>query len=146
MSRSHFYSLQKKFMNAVVTCTVLEIRLPDASDITALQWVALQFKENASVPEFSGCVGALDGMTVLLKAPTAVEAENVLADYSLHYKHDSLNVQTLSDYRGKFLYFAVAAPGRFPDSNTLGLTKLQNWVNSLLPGFYVVVDNAYILS
>ncbi len=64
---------------------------------------------------------ALDGLTVFVNAPTASEAENVLAYYSGHYKHDSLNVQALSDYRGKFLYFAVAAPGSFPDSNALGL-------------------------
>jgi hypothetical protein len=114
VSKSHFYLLRKKFMNAVVTCAALEIRLPDASDITALQLLASQFEGNASVPVFRGCVGALDGMTVFIKAPTAVEAENVLAYYSGHYKHDSLNVQALSDYRGKFLYFAVAAPGNFP--------------------------------
>ncbi|KAI2498388.1 nuclease [Fragilaria crotonensis] len=146
VSKSHFYSLRKKFMNAVVTCTALEIRLPDASDITALQLLASQFEGNASVPVFRGCVGALDGMTIFIKAPTAAEAENVLAYYSGHYKHDSLNVQALSDYRGKFLYFAVAAPGSFPDSKALGLTKLQKWVDSLPPGFYVVADNAYILS
>ena len=44
------------------------------------------------------------------------------------------------------MYFAVAAPGSFPDSKALGLTKLQKWVDALPPGFYVVADNAYILS
>ena len=128
-------------------CAALEIRLPDASDISALQLLASQFEGNASVPVFRGCVGALDGMTVFIKAPTAAEAENVIAYYSGHYKHDSLNVQALSDCRGKFLYFAVAAPGSFPDSKALGLTKLQKWVDALPPGFYVVADNnAYILS
>jgi hypothetical protein len=146
VSKSHFYLLRKKFMNAVVTCAALEIRLPDASDITALQLLASQFEGNASVPVFRGCVGALDGMTVFIKAPTAVEAENVLAYYSGHYKHDSLNVQALSDYRGKFLYFAVAAPGSFPDSKALELTNLKKWIDSLPPGFFVVADNAYILS
>ncbi|KAI2507537.1 hypothetical protein MHU86_6925 [Fragilaria crotonensis] len=58
VSKSHFYSLRKKFMNAVATCTALEIRLPDASDITALQLLASQFEGNASVPVFRGCVGA----------------------------------------------------------------------------------------
>jgi hypothetical protein len=84
--------MAKKFMSAVVTCAALEIRLPDASDITALKLLASQFEENTSVPVFRGCVGALDGMTVFIKAPTAAEAENVLAYYSGHYKCDSLNV------------------------------------------------------
>jgi hypothetical protein len=84
--KSPFYSLWKKFMNAVVTCAALEVRLPDASDITALQLLALQFEGNASVPVFRGCVGALDGMTVFIKAPTAAEAKNVLAYYSGHYE------------------------------------------------------------
>jgi hypothetical protein len=87
-------------------------------------------------------VGALDGLTVFIIAPTASEAENVLAYYSGHYKHDSLNVQALSDYRGKFLYFAVAAPGSFPDSNA----KLKNWIDALPAGFFVVADNAYMIS
>jgi hypothetical protein len=88
----------------------------------------------------------LDGLTVFVNAPTASEAENVLAYYSGHYEHDSLNVQAVSDYRGKkFLYFAVAAPGSFPDSNVLALTRLKNWIDSLPSGFYVVADNAYIV-
>ena len=34
----------------------------------------------------------------------------------------------------------------FPYSKALGLIKLQKWVDSLPPGFYVVADNANILS
>jgi hypothetical protein len=102
VSKSHFDLLQKMFVNAVVRCAALEIGLPDASNTTALQLLASQFGWNAPVPVFRGCVGALDRMTIFIKAPTAVEAENFLAYYSGHYKHDSLNVQALSDYRGKF--------------------------------------------
>jgi hypothetical protein len=57
-----------------------------------------------------------------------------------------LNIKALSDYRDKFLYFAVAAPGSFPDSNALALTGLKKWIDALPPGFYVVVDNAYMIS
>jgi hypothetical protein len=57
-----------------------------------------------------------------------------------------LNVQAMSDYRGKFLYFAVAAPGSFPDSKALALTRLKNWIDALPAGFYVVADNAYVIS
>jgi hypothetical protein len=57
-----------------------------------------------------------------------------------------LDVQVLSDYRGKFLYLAVAAPGSFPDSKALELTNLQKWIDSLPLEFFVVANNAYILS
>jgi hypothetical protein len=146
VSKGHFYRLRTKFMKAVVGSPTLEIWLPDSSDVEALQGLARQFEATASSPVLRGCVGALDGLTVFIKAPTASEAENVLAYYSGHYKHDSLNVQAMSDYRGKFLYFAVAAPGSFPDSKALALTRLKNWIDALPAGFYVVADNAYVIS
>ena len=65
----------------------------------------------------------------------------VLADSSGHYKHDSLNVQAMSDHRGKFLYFAVAASGSFPDASALALTRLQQQIHVLPHGFYVIADN-----
>jgi hypothetical protein len=52
----------------------------------------------------------------------------------------------MSNHRGKFLYFAVAAPGSFPDAKALALTRLQKWIESLPHGFYVLADNAYVIS
>jgi hypothetical protein len=146
VSRSHFFYLRQKFMDAVMACPDLEIRLPDSTDIKALKLLASQFEANASRPVFRGCVGAVDGLSVFIKAPSATETENVLAYYSGHYKHDSLNVQAMSNHVGKFLYFAVAAPGSYPDANALALTGLQQWIDSLPHGFFVVADNAYIIS
>jgi hypothetical protein len=106
-------------------CSDLKIRLPEYTNIEALELLASQFEANASRSVFRGCVGALDGLTVLIKAPSAAEAENVLAYYSGHYKHDSLNVQAMSDHHGKFLYFAIVAPGSSPHTNAVALTILQ---------------------
>lgn len=94
VSKGHFYRLRTKFMKAVVGSPTLEIWLPDSSDVEALQGLARQFEATASSPVLRGCVGALDGLTVFIKAPTASEAENVLAYYSGHYKHDSLNASS----------------------------------------------------
>ncbi len=60
----------EKFMNAVLVTKfpALEIRLRDASHITALHLLALQFEVNASKPVFWGCFGALDRMTIFIKA------------------------------------------------------------------------------
>ncbi len=52
----------------------------------------------------------------------------------------------MSNHCGKFLNFAVAAPGSFPDAKALALTRLQQWIDSLPHGFYVLADNAYIIS
>ena len=133
-------------MDAVMECAELDIVLPDCTDIKGLEQLASQFEANASRSVFRGCVGALDGLTVFVKAPSAAEAKNVLAYYSGHYKHDSLNIQAMANHCGKFLYFAVAAPGSYPDANALALTGLQQWIDALPHGFYVLADNAYTIS
>jgi hypothetical protein len=71
VSKGHFYFLRRKFMNAVVCCPTLEIWLPDSSDVEGLQRLALQFEATASSPVLRGCVGALDCLTVFVRAPTA---------------------------------------------------------------------------
>ena len=146
VSRSHFFFLRIRFLDAVMECSELEIQLPDCTDIEALEVLASQFEAQSSQSVFRGCVGALDGLTALIKAPTALEAENVLCFYSGHYKHDALNVQAMCDHRGKFLFFSVTAPGSCPDGSALALTSLQQWIESLPFGFYVVADNAYVIS
>ena len=99
VNRSHFYFLGRKFMDAVMACPVLQIRPPDASDIDGLKRLALHF-------DAATCFKArLQGLCWIS------EPENVLAYYSGHYRHDSLNIQAMSNHCGKFLYFAVAAPG-----------------------------------
>jgi hypothetical protein len=78
------------------------------------------FETHASRPVFMDCVGALDGLMALIKAPSENEAENLLPCFSGHYKHDSLNIQAImSNHCGKFLYFVVAALGSFPDAKAL---------------------------
>jgi hypothetical protein len=129
-----------------MTSPLLEITLADSSDIDALKKLVSQFEAHTSRPVFRGCVGVLDGLTALVKAPSAKEADNVVAYYSGHYKHDSLNVQAMSNHCGKFLYFAVAAPGILPDSKALASTRLQLWIDSLPHGYHVLADNAYIVS
>ena len=95
--------------------------------IEALKVLASQFEASASRPVFRVCVGALDRLTAFIKSPSATKTENALAYYpGHHYKHDSLNAQVMLNHVGKFLYFAVASPGRYPDDND---------------GFFVVEDN-----
>jgi hypothetical protein len=68
LSRAHFYFLRQKFMNAVMACPVLDIMLPDSSDIDALKKLTSKFEAQASRPVIRGCVGVPNGLTALIKA------------------------------------------------------------------------------
>jgi hypothetical protein len=61
IGRSYFFFLRRKFINAVMACPELEIRLPDCTDIEDLECLSLQFEASASRPVFRGNVGAEDG-------------------------------------------------------------------------------------
>jgi hypothetical protein len=96
LGRSHSYFLRLKFIHAVMVSPLLEITLPNSSDIDALKKLSLQFEAHTSRPVFRGWVGELDGLTALVNAPPAKEADSVVAYYLGHYKHDSLTVQAMS--------------------------------------------------
>ena len=146
VSRSYLRVLVKNFCQAVLDCSELCICCPANNDIAALKRQAALFESRSSKSVFRGCVGVLDGLLVKIQAPTEEESANVLAYFSGHYKCNGLNIQAMADHRGRFLFFAVAAPGSFPDANALALTVLLDWINGLPPGFFVLADNAYILS
>ena len=50
-----------------------------------------------------GCVGAIDGMLVPIRAPSAKESGNVRADYSGHYSRYGINVHGVCDYQLRFI-------------------------------------------
>ena len=77
VSRSYFFFLRRKFINAIMACPELEIQLPDCTDIESLECLSLQFEAGESRPVCRGCVGAVDGLTVFINAPKASETENV---------------------------------------------------------------------
>ena len=69
LSRSHSYFLRLKFIHAVRVSPLLKTTFPNSSDIDALKKLSLQFEAHTSRPVFRGCVGVLDGLTALVKAP-----------------------------------------------------------------------------
>ena len=84
---------------------VLEITLPDSSDIDALKKLSSKFEAQASRPVIRGCVGVPYGLTALIKAPSASESENVFSYCSGHYKYDSLNVQAMLNHHQRKVHF-----------------------------------------
>ena len=74
------------------------------------------------------------------------EVINVRDFFSGHYQRLGINVQAVSDERLRFLYAGVAMPGSAPDCSVYAVTSLKKKVESLPQGFYLVGDNAYVLS
>ncbi|KAI2494127.1 PIF1-like helicase [Fragilaria crotonensis] len=68
LSRSHFYFLQLKFIHAVMASPVLEITLPDSSDIDALKKLSSQFESNKDVTR-SDVAGSLGEIFCLSLTP-----------------------------------------------------------------------------
>ena len=57
-----------------------------------------------------------------------------------------LNVQAICDSKLRFIYVAVAAPGRTNDGRAYKrLPRLTNWLSSLLNDFIILGNNAYTL-
>lgn len=67
--------------------------------------------------------------------------------YSGHYQVFGLNIQAICDAKLRFIYFAIAAPGRTNDARAVQkCTLLQQWLDSLQDtGYFLVGDNAYVL-
>ena len=145
ISRSSFYRVTGTFINA---CLVIEdLAIVPPTTPAEIQRQASLFASKTSADIFRGCVGAIDGILIPIKCPTVMETNNSNTFFSGHYKRLGLNCQAVSDHRGKFLFFAVAAPGGCPDSSSYnGLTDLPTYVEDLPPGYYLVGDNAYVLT
>jgi DDE superfamily endonuclease len=75
-----------------------------------------QFQEISSNSVVSGCIGAFDGLLVVVKCPSMKDSDNNHSSYySGHYCCHGLNVQAIFDASCCFTCFAVAAPGKSSD-------------------------------
>ena len=66
-----------------------------------------------------------------------------LTKFEGHYMDYGINVQGVSDEKGRFIYFAVAAPGSMHDSKAYQETTPPSLVKNLPPNVFIVADNAY---
>jgi hypothetical protein len=141
-SRPSFFRLLRKGLRAILTCKELQITLPNTQD--ELDEVLEGFKSKSIEEVMSGCVGALDGLLLLICTPTREEAPNVQIYHSGHYQRMGLNVQAMVDANLRFMYLAVLAGGRSSDVQAYRKSKLKNWIESLPPWYFVAGDNAYV--
>jgi hypothetical protein len=94
----------------------------------------------------NGCDGALDGWLCRIRVPSSSEVIKVQSYFSGHYQCYGLNVQVTCDASCRFTSLSVLCPGGTPDSKTFYASHTYNSVQDLPDGFFVVGDNAYVLS
>ena len=135
-----------KFLDAAYECEALHIvSTEDQDQLTRIKdgFVGISTADNC----FNGAVGALDGWFVTTNKPKDHEVDNVGDYFSGHYMAYGLNILAMCDSRLRFIYQAVAGPGRSNDNRSmLRLPRLLEWLLNLPVGFFIVADNAFTLN
>jgi hypothetical protein len=137
-----FFRLLKKGIRAISSCRELALKLPTKLD--ELEELAEGFKFKSTEGIMFGCVGALDGLLLLIRTPKKDEAANVRQFFSGHYQRMGLNVQGLVDCHLRFLYAGVLAGGRASDYKAYQKSSILHWIENLPPMYFVAGDNAYV--
>jgi hypothetical protein len=144
ISRAEFYSCVYKGINAICRCKELQIKMP--MSLSDMHNAANSFKEFSLDGRLNGCIGALDGWLGRIRVPSASDTMNVASYFSGHYQSYSVNVQATCDAAYRFTLISVLCPGSAGDSKAFAASFVQQYVSSLLRGFYMVANNAYTLS
>jgi hypothetical protein len=134
----------KRGLFAILDCVHLAITLPETEE--DLVHVAEGFKCKSTEGVMAGCVGALDGMLLLICTPSREDISNVCQFFSGHYQRMGINVQGLVDSNLHFLYVGVLGGGRSSDYKVYQRSKVKTWIEILPPMFFVAGDNAYVCS
>ncbi len=137
-----FFRLLKKGLYAILHCEELQFQLPTTKE--ELDELAEGFKFKSTEGIMAGCVGALDGLLLLICTPTRKEASNVRQFYSGHYQRMGLNVQGLVNCHLRFINSGVLTGGRSSDYKAYQKSKVRNWIENLPPMYFVAGDNAYV--
>lgn len=145
VDQSHVPKLINKFFDAIVESHELAIRLPQTLD--EFKVLAHGFSSiSGSDGLFDGCIGAIDGWLCQTVQPRDVQ--NKRDFFSGHYQCFGLNIQAICNHKLRFIYFAVAAPGKTGDARAMNkCVNLCKWVENKLKGscYFLVGDNAYVL-
>jgi hypothetical protein len=145
VSLTSVYRCRDIFVYAVNEAPELRLVFPDSPD--AIDWVCKQFESQSLNQLMRGCVGCIDGYLAVTVRPSMADSEhNPGAFRSGHYGVYGLNVQAVCDYRSRFTFFAVAAPGKCADQLAFERTSLPTLMEALPIGKYLVGDAAYSVS
>jgi hypothetical protein len=121
----------------------LQLKFPKTAD--QQKQTAAEFASRSFHGVLRGCLGAIDGWLVLIKAPSAKECQggNVRSYFSGHYQTYGINVQACVDIHSRFTAVSMACPGKTNDAQAWVCWKLSKIIESFPFGYYLVGDNAY---
>lgn len=147
ISKSSFYRCLHSAMDTISTIPNIATFSfpPDENQIVQLAGDFRDISGTAGI--LNGCVGVMDGFLLQTSTPSVLESNgNVKAYFSGHYQCYGVNVQGICDSKCRFLFLAAAAPGGTNDIVAFRRCRLQEMINTLPLGRYVVGDNAYVCS
>lgn len=132
------------FLKAVIMCDSLSLQIPVTKD--ELKKGAGDFTNiSGAFGLYHGVIGAIDGWLCTTQQPGDVP--NPADHFSGHYQRFGLNVQAICDANLRFLYVAIAAPGKTNDSRAFSrLLELRKWLNELPEEYFLIGDGAYAIS
>ena len=145
VSTTEAYRSRNKFIDAVLNCDQLQIRLPT----TVNEWEEVRkgFESKSSGGVINGCVGAIDGFFQRTLMPRKKDcANNQTAYFSGHYEHYGVNCLGICDVEGRYLFFCVASPGKTNDAMSFVNAGCHEILNDMPAGIYFVGDVAFELS
>ena len=133
------------FICAVTLCDLLKLKfLMSATEICSVQTQLPKISSNSII---SGCVGAMDGLLVVIKCPLLKDCNNYPSSYySGHCCCHGLNIRAICDVFCQFIFLAVAAPGKSSDQAAIEHTGLPATLDTFPLGSFVVGDAAYTLA
>ena len=136
------YSCVYKCIDAILESEDLAYKFPSTEK--ELDEAAQGFESLSTQAEIKGCVACLDEYLLQIKVPSSNETGNVKAYYSGHYQTYGINVQAACDYKCRFVYVAVAAPGGTKDIAAFRKTGLCQMIQKLPPRKFFVGDSEYV--
>ena len=146
VSDSSFYRCRDLFMDAVLSSEDPRLAIHWPTTPEEYEEIAKAFRAKSTHEIMRNCVGALDGLLIQIRRPTLKETDSADDYFSGHYQMPGLNCQGVCDSHYRFLFFAVAAPGKSGDVRAIGYTTLPALIDTIPDLYYLVGDAAYVAS
>jgi hypothetical protein len=142
ISRSSFYRVIWKTMEAIVLCPELKISFPQT--LAECAAAANGFASVSTGDAITNCVSVCDGYLLVINTPPKESVANVRSYFSGHYKRNGVNIQAACDHLSRFTYFAVAGPGVMGDEQAASKEcNLRELIEKLPTQYIVIGDAAY---
>ncbi|CAN0168128.1 unnamed protein product [Pylaiella littoralis] len=143
MAQSTAYAKIYRGLDAINNCGRLRIKWPRTE--SELQEKAVGFHERTSQidPVLKHCVGALDGVLVRIKKPSAKEHPCPDRFFSGHKMTVGLNCQVICDAKYVIIAACCNTPGSTNDRQAYREAKFDSLVESIPGKYYILGDAAY---